>query len=193
MTARRRWLASAAAAAACVAGLAACSDGSDSPAQSDGPEAPTQSDERDRADELLRSEGYLDDSGAVALGLAGPGGDETDVHEAMCTYLFGAPDEVAERAGLDEATLTDGSGYRMLGANGSGIECGWGSADEPVLVLASWGSADRFDGAEDIDVLVDLPDGVGVASYHPGSDVERLTEDELAQWLTEAPAFTQSV
>jgi hypothetical protein len=100
---------------------------------------------------------------------------------------------VAERAGLDEATLSDGSGYRMLGANGSGIECGWGSADEPVLVLASWGSADRFGDAEGVEVLVDLPDGVGGASYDPDSDVERLTEDELRRWLTEAPAFTQSV
>jgi hypothetical protein len=172
------------AAVACAVGLTACSDGAGTPAQSD---------ERDRAEQLLLSEGYLDDSGAVALGPAGPGGDETDVHEAMCTYLFGAPDEVAERAGLDEATLSDGSGYRMLGANGSGIECGWGSADEPVLVLASWGSADRFGDAEGVEVLVDLPDGVGVASYDPDSDVERLTEDELRRWLTEAPAFTQSV
>ena len=181
------------AAAACVVGLTGCSDPGDPPSGSEATEAPTTSEARDAAEELLRSEGYLDDDGAISLGPAGPGSDDTEVNEAMCTYLFGSPEEVAERAGLDEAPLAEGSGYQMLGGNGTGIMCGWGSSDDPDLVLGTWGSADRFEDEEDIEVVVDLPDGVGVALYNPESDVERLSEDELTRWLTEAPAFTQSV
>ncbi|MGC5615646.1 hypothetical protein [Georgenia sp. Z1491] len=188
----RRWLA----AAVCVAGLAACSPTPSGPtdAPSGSSDAPSGNDERAEAEELLRSEGYLADDGSVEFGPAGPGTDEVDVHEALCTYVFGAEGEVAERAGLDEAVLADGSGYRMLGANGSGVECAWGAPEAPVLVLASWGSSDRFDDDEDaLEVLVELPDGVGVAHYDPDSDVERLPADELEEWLTEAPAVTQSV
>lgn len=160
------------------------------------PTAAPQSAEREAAAQVLDDEGYLDGEGTVVFGPAGPSSDETEVQEALCTYIFGSPDEVAERAGLDGAVLAAGSGYQMLGANGSGVRCGWGAQDEPSFALVVWGAeADWITQDEaQFEVSVQRPDGsVGVAAYDPASETERLPADELEAWLLEAPGLTQTV
>lgn len=152
--------------------------------------------EREAAAQVLDDAGYLDDEGNVAFGPAGPSSEETDVQEALCTHLFGSPEEVAERAGLDGAVLAAGSGYQMLGANGSGVRCGWGAQDEPSFALVVWGDdADWItQDAAEFEVSVERPDGsVGVAAYDPASEIERLSAEELEAWLLQAPGLSQSV
>lgn len=179
---------------ASVAVLSGCSGG-DGDSAEESP-VPQQSSEREDAQQLLSEEGYLDDAGNVAFGPAGPRSEETAVNEALCTYLFGSPQEVAERAGLAGTVLAPGSGYQMLGANGSGVRCGWGTQDEPVFALVVWGAdAEWITEDEDtFEVVIELPENsVGVAAYDPESDVERLPATELEAWLREAPEVNQSV
>lgn len=181
--------------------LVGCSGGDDTPAGDDGsagpgvPEPTTDAAVDDDAAALLEAEGYLAEDGSVAFGPAGPTEEDAEVQAALCTYVFGPPEEVAERAGLAEPVLTEGSGYQMLGSNGSGVRCGWGDAEEPEFVLAVWGSEAPWieEAREEFEAIVELPDGVGVAFYDDDAEAEPLPATDLEAWLAEAPAVTQSV
>lgn len=179
---------------ASIAFLSGCSGGADESTEES--PVPEQSSERAAAQQLLNEEGYLDDAGHVAFGPAGPSSEETAVHEALCTYVFGSPQEVAERAGLADHALAPGSGYETLGANGSGVRCGWGPPNEPVFALIVWSEdAEWITETEDtFDAVVELSEGsIGAAAYNPESEVERLPAAELEAWLREAPEVSQSV
>lgn len=154
--------------------VGACSDDSDDTA---GPS--------DEAAELLESEGYLDDDGAISIGPAGPSDD--DVRSAMCDYLFGDAETMSDRLGV-EVTLAEDSGYRNLGGNGTGVSCVYEDGDDPFFGIGLW-SRDRSEDADSETelVTVEVPNGdFGFAQYHPDYEGETVDDDDQIAWLEDA-------
>ena len=85
---------------------------------------------------VLAAHHWLDGKDRVRFGESAPA---ADVQKAICTYLFGTPEEVGDTAGLDgKVTLHHDSGYRSAGGNGIGFECGYDVKGKTRFGMVLW-------------------------------------------------------
>jgi hypothetical protein len=124
--------------------------------------------------------------GQIRMGTGEP--DEVEVHRALCDYLFGTVDEVADTADLDgDVSYADGSGYRSEGESGGGFVCGYQAGDEAVFSLLVWDRDPGSPGDAEGVVVVPLPgERYGVSAYAPGYEGKRMPVDRRKEWLREA-------
>lgn len=127
--------------------------------------------------------------GRVSIGPGAP--QEQEVNLAMCDYLFGTADEVAERAGVDgEVVLDEESGFSYNGSAPSRMGCVYLAEGTEAFMV---GLQDRELEVEDehaelVVALTELPSGwYGFVVSNPDWD-GRLALDEAAalDWLQDA-------
>lgn len=137
------------------------------------------------SEEILDEDGWLED-GRVSIGPGAPQEQEIDL--AMCDYVIGDPEGVAERLGVDgDLTLDAESGFGYYGSSGGRLQCLYLVDDVEALLVAI---RDRDletddDGAEAVFAQTELDDGwFGVVMVNPDWD-GAITEDEssVTEWL----------
>lgn len=112
-----------------------------------------------------------------------------EAQAAICDYLFGAPDEVAEVAGLSGTiTLEEEAGYLDLGVDDILIQCGYEVDGEFSFGMAIWFEDLRGGVADQPNtVTVALPSGrFGGTAYETGWAGPMIDADTSERWLTEA-------
>lgn len=168
--------------------LTACSDGGGS---SDSPEEPGTSTAQgsqpggSAGRDVLEEAGLLDESGVVTVDEQP---EDAAVQTAICDYVFGTGDEVAETAGLTgEITLADGSGWEELGRGQSGLNCFYEDADGIRLLLNVWSAKNELAGQDSAHVVqAEVDDGWASMAYHPNFSGEPLDDDRARTWLVSA-------
>lgn len=142
----------------------------------------------------------LEESGRLRDGVLSPGEvvpDDPAYHRAVCDYLFGSADEVAQVLGLEgDVALAGSSGEVSLGGNGWGYRCGYGSGDEAEAALMLWSQEIEFgEDSEAITVVnTEVADGwMGALIYHESVEVEPLDAGLAEQWLVEASGRTRAL
>jgi hypothetical protein len=134
----------------------------------------------------LAPHNWLGDDGTLFYGETEP---PREIQEALCDYLVGTPDEVADAAGLDgDVTLEDGSGYTVLGGSGVGFRCGYEVDGTFAFGIVLWSDDLRDQVADQPNtVAVALPNELfGATVYAPEWDGTMLDATDSEQWLSEA-------
>lgn len=141
---------------------------------------------------VLADHDFLDDQGRVRFAESAP---EAEVQSALCSYLFGEPDEVARTAELEgTASLNEDSGYRSAGGNGTGFQCGYDVSGKTVLAMILWtkDSSGGDDGGATHVVTKKVGDGLfAYSAYLPGYDGPSMSKATAARWLSEGGARVQ--
>jgi hypothetical protein len=140
--------------------------------------------------DTLASHHWLDDKDRVRFGESTPA---ASVQKAMCSYLFGTPEEVGDTAGLDgKVTLHGGSGYRNAGGNGIGFECSYDVKGKTRFGMVLWSRQLGKMGKVAHPVTLRLHDGlVGYAAYIAGFDGKAISKARARSWLRAAGGRTQ--
>jgi hypothetical protein len=144
----------------------------------------------DSGKNLLAAHHWLDGKDRVRYGESAPA---ANVQKAICTYLFGTPEEVGDTAGLDgKVTLHDDSGYRSAGGNGIGFECGYDVKGKTRFGMVLWSRDLGEMGKVSHPVTLRLHDGlVGYAAYTPGFGGQAISKTRARAWLKAAGARAQ--
>lgn len=138
-------------------------------------------------EEILEQAGLLDGQRVVV----GPGGvDDPTVQAAICDYVVGTQDEVADITGVSgDLTPLDSNGYNQWGGNGDGVQCVYDLDGEDGLAIMLW--SEEIPPVEDGDetqLLATGPVGEhwGTVAYAPTFTGEVMDEDAAAAWLEDA-------
>ena len=139
---------------------------------------------------VLQQHHLLDADGRVQSGeSAGP----RQVQQALCSYLFGLPTDVGRVAELAApVTLTDDSGFVVLGSNGDTYECTYETGGKPTLLLEirTHPVTGKISGVGPVQVR--SPGGLqGILVYRPGYDGKVMPKADATAWLTQATGRRQ--
>lgn len=133
---------------------------------------------------VLADHNFLDGDDRVRFAESKP---SDEVQSAICDYLFGKPEEVADVAKLEgQVALNEDSGFNSAGGNGIGFQCGYDVSGKTALALVIWTKNSDEPGKAEHVVTKKLREGLyGYSAYAPGYDGSAMTKSAAGTWLTE--------
>lgn len=139
--------------------------------------------------EILEEAGWLTD-GKITIGPVGPQ-DEPEIDLAMCDYLFGSPEQVAQTVGVQGTVeLAAGeSGFAQLGGTGGGVRCLYLVDGAEAFGAIMWNKEleDGVGGDSGLVLQEQMPGGdIGIVAINPDIDTVAIDEDTARAWLQDA-------